>query len=386
MARAKFFVTLTALVSIALLAAGCGDPEPVKIGVLLPETGPAGTYAKAVRQAIDLATEEVNAAGGIKGGPLVIIYKDTGMRAEAAQVATRELIETEGVTAIIGPITSTVALSVVPIATEKQIVVLSPAASSPRLTQEGGEYFFRNYPSDVVEGHTMAEFCRNLALDRVAVLAADDIFGQGISEIFVDKYEASTREVVLNETFQSGLTPDRASELAQKVKGSDAKAVYIAAYEPDVAEILKALDAAEVEIARLGTSAVTPKIAKLAGEAAEHLIFPQTAFNPMDSSSPIVVNFVNAYKAKYGSDPDNYAAHAYDAVNVLATGLNKVAVPGDLRDLLWTDAFNGVTGRIDFNLQGDIVQAPRLYAILNGERVTYDQFKDALVGQSILVP
>jgi branched-chain amino acid transport system substrate-binding protein len=371
---------------MALLAAGCGDPEPVKIGVLLPETGPAGTYAKAVRQAIDLAAEEVNAAGGIKGGPLVIVYRDTGSRSEAAQVAMRELVETEGVTAILGPITSTVALSIVPIATEKQIVVLSPAASSPRLTQEGGEYFFRNYPSDVVEGHTMAEFCRNLALDRVAVLATNDIFGKGISEIFIDKYQASTREVVLNESFESGLSAERAVELAKKVKSSGAKAVYMAAYEPDVAELLKALESEDVEIARLGTSAVTPKIAELAGEAAEHLIFPQTAFNPMDVSTPNVVNFVNAYKAKYGSNPDNYAAHSYDAVNVLATGLNKVAVPGDLRDLLWTDAFDGVTGRIDFNLQGDIVQAPRLYAILNGQRVSYDQFKEALVGQSILVP
>ena len=386
MARIKVLVTLTALVSMALLAAGCGEPEPVKIGILLPETGPAGTYAKAVRQGIDLAAEEVNAAGGIKGGPLVILYKDTGSRAEAAQVAARELIEVEGVTAIVGPITSNEALSVVPIATEKQMVVLSPAASSPRLTNEGGEYFFRNYPSDVVEGHTMAEFCRNLALDKVAVLAADDIFGKGISEVFVDKYQASTREIVLSETFDSGLQADLARDLAKKVKSSGAKAVYMAAYEPDVAELLKALEAEKVEIPRLGTSAVTPKIAALAGEAAEHLVFPQTAFNPMDSSTPIVVNFVNAYDAKYGSNPDNYAAHAYDAVNVLATGLNKVAVPGDLRDLLWTDAFNGVTGRIDFNLQGDIVQAPRLYAILNGERVTYDQFKDALVGQSILVP
>lgn len=371
----------------ALTAGACGDPEPVLIGVLVPDTGAASTYAKGIRNGATLGAEEVNAAGGVLGGRMIKLeFRDTGTRVDTAVVAARELIETEGAWALIGPVSSSVALGLVPVATETKTVVLSPAASSPQLTTDGGEYFFRNYPSDVVEGSTMAEFCRRLALARVAVVATDDLFGRGISEIFTKKYEAETRRVVMQELFPSGIGASDALELAKRIEAAKADAVYIAAYQPDVAAVLKALASIGGTTPRLATSAVTRGIVETAGEAAEGLVFSQTAFNPANKAEN-VQTFVNAYRAKYGDQlPDNFAAHAYDAVRVLAAAIDKAHLKQEIKNTLWNIQFKGVTGTIDFDLNGDVVQAPYHYAILNGEVVTYEEYRDAKVGQSILAP
>jgi branched-chain amino acid transport system substrate-binding protein len=334
---------------------------------------------------MDLAVEEINQEGGVLGDrPLVLEYRDTGTRVEQGKVAARDLIEGQGVYALLGPVSSAVALGLVPIITETETVMLSPAASSPQLTQDGGAYFFRNYPSDVVEGHTMAEFCRKNAIASVAILAADDIFGNGIADVFTDKYEASTRSVVMRENFGPPLTQEQASEMAEAVVDSDAAAVYIAAYQSDVEMILRALDGAGSTIPRLSTSAVTRDIVEAAGEAANGLIFPQTSFNPQDSRNERVRTFVEAYQERYGELPGNYAAHAYDAVHVLAKAIDRSQIRSKMRSAMRNVKHQGVTGMIDFDLSGDVVLAPRLYAILNGEVMTFADYKDAKVGQSIL--
>jgi len=370
------------VLSVAGLLAGCGEPEPIKIGVLVPDTGPASSYGKSIRQGIELAVEEINAERPA-GPKIVTVYKDTGTNVETAKIAFHELVETENVWAIIGPVSSSVARGLAPLAAQAQVVLLSPAASSPALTSEGGEYFFRNYPSDVVEGYTMAEFCRKLALASVAVVAADDLFGQGIATIFEEKYAAPTRKIVLREYFSSPLDEKRAMEIARKVAASKAEAVYIAAYQPDVAALLLAFDKLGTKIPRLATSAVTAEIVNLAGKAAEHLVFPQTAFDP-HADNPRVRAFVDAYKAKYGEEPDNFAAHAYDAAKVLVAAIERAQIRKNLKGELWNIRYEGVTGNIDFDLNGDVVQAPRLYAVFNGAVVPYSEFREAMVGRSIL--
>jgi branched-chain amino acid transport system substrate-binding protein len=376
---------MVTLVLVASLVISCGEPEPLRIGVLVPDTGAGSGYSEPIRRGLELAVSEINAAGGVLGDrPLELVYRDTGTNAENGKVVARELIDNEEVYAIIGPVTSSVALAVTPIMSESEIILLSPAASSPVLTTQGGDYFFRNYPSDVVEGHTMAEFCRKNVIARVAVLEVDDIFGSGIADVFAEKYEASTRRIVAREKFDTGIGLEEAEELAEKVKESDPQAIYIAAYENDVVTLLQALDEIECKGARLATSAVTRSIVDLAGESAEDLIFPQTAFNPADARNDEVVAFVAQYEQRFGSSPGNFAAHAYDAMHVLAKAIDEAVIQSKLRGAMLNVRHRGVTGNIDFDLSGDVVQAPRLYAVLGGEVITFTEYKDAKVGQSIL--
>ncbi len=380
----SMFPVLLPLVCAALLVA-CGPPRPVTIGGLIPETGPAGAYGEAIREGMDLAVEEVNGKGGVLGGAqLRIEYRDTGTNPEKAQVGAIELLDM-GVPAVIGPVASNVALRIAPLFNKKEVVLLSPAASSPRLTKEGGDWFFRVYPSDNVEAHTMADFCRKLAITRVAIVAVDDVFGQGIADVFQQNYEAPTRQVVYRENFKGALAPAEAQKIVREMRRAKAEAVYIAAYQDDMKVLLQAMHDLKCRVARLGTSAVTERMIRALGEAAEGLVFPRPAFDP-NADDPKMQAFARAFRTKYHRQPDIYAAHGYDAVRVIARAIDQagIATAKEIRAQLLTSTFDGVTGRMKFNLNGDVVKVPKIYAVLNGEVVPYEEYRNAKVGKSIL--
>ncbi|UCF68608.1 MAG: penicillin-binding protein activator [Acidobacteriota bacterium] len=374
---------LVALAGLAMIS--CGPPAPLVIGGLIPETGTAAVYGRPIRKGMDLAVEELNAGGGILGGrSLLVDYHDTGTQGEIAEREAIDLLDS-GVAAVIGPAASSVALHLVPLFKQRQIVLLSPAASSPELTSEGGDWFFRVYPSDVGEGIRMANFCRDMVLSKVAVVAVEDSFGKGVADIFTDRYQAPTRRVVYREDFSGRLTSAKAREIARELARSEAEAVYIAAYVDDMADLLKAIDAAKLNIARLATSAVTKQLVAKTGEAAEGLVFPRPAFE-LDNPAPQFQQFLSSYHAKYDEEPDTFAVHGYDAVKVLALAIDKAGAPrpAEIRKELLNLDYDGASGHINFDLNGDVVQHPRLYAIYHGEIVSYERFREAMVGKSIL--
>ena len=378
----KVFILLSSVVLVALLGS-CGEPKPVTIGALIPETGPAAPYGRTIRQGIDIAVADINAKGGVSGGhKLMVEYRDTKTSTSQAQVGFQELLDLH-VPAIIGPGTSSVALALIPSINKAKMLMISPSVSSPRLTGEGGQWFFRVYPSDVVEGFRMANFCREMFWTRVAVIASDDPFGQGIADVFTKKYVAGVREVIMRENFK---TMDDAliRSLIQKIRKLKPEAVYVAAYVDDVAALLKAMENMPDKPPLLGTSAVTREIVKKAGAAAEGFVFPQVFFD-CESPEPEICGFVDKCREKYQEDPDNFAAHAYDAVGVLAAAMDQTPVlnSSDLAGELSRIDFKGVTGEIKFDQNGDVVRAPSLFAVMGGEVVPFEKFKKAKLGQKI---
>ena len=136
-------------------------------------------YGHQVTRGLDLALEEINAEGGFKGGPIQLIYRDDATSPEKGREAVLDLINNEGVEIIIGAVSSPVTLEIAPICEKKEVVLLSPTSSAPRIS-EAGEYIFRNYPSDILEGTAMADFARKLGVRRVAIFVAlDNEFGAG---------------------------------------------------------------------------------------------------------------------------------------------------------------------------------------------------------------
>jgi branched-chain amino acid transport system substrate-binding protein len=126
----------------------------------------------------------------------------------------------------------------------------------------------------------------------------------------------------------------------------------------------------------LGTSAVTADLLRLAGPAAEHLVFPMPGFDP-EGDEPAVRSFADAYRARFGEPPDVYSAYAYDAVRVLARAVERAEsweVDAVRDGLLGIDHYEGVTGPMAFDRNGDVVQYPRLYVARGGRFVPYDRF------------
>jgi branched-chain amino acid transport system substrate-binding protein len=376
------FRRICVLTLAVLIVIGVGCSSEVKIGAVISETGSLSSYGEKVRKGLDLAADELNAAGGIKGGAVTIIYRDDATNEERGRQAAQELIEQEGIRVIIGAISSPVTLAIAPICEEREVILFSPSSSAPAIST-AGEYIYRNYPSDILEGTSMAKFARDLGLERLVIFALDNEFGAGLKEVFIDQYESKYREVVKACDFKDGQTEKFAEEVC-KVKDLGADGIYIISYVNDLARLLTLLREHEVDTVLMGSGSVTDDLVRLAGPAAENLVYPQPSFD-VESKNPAVSMFVDSFRAKYGEDPDIYAAHGYDALKLLAAAIESggSSHPDDIRiGFSSIKNYEGAAGRTAFDENGDVVRYPRMFIIRDGKSVPYDSFVEA--GGSLL--
>jgi branched-chain amino acid transport system substrate-binding protein len=361
-------VTLAAVVGLA----GCSSE--VKVGAIVTETGPASAYGMPVRKGLDLALEQINADGGFNGKPLVLVYRDDKTLPEVGEEVARELIEVEGVQFIVGPVSSPVTLAVAPIANENEVIVISPTASADAVTA-AGDYVYRVYPSDILEATTMADFARDLGVEQMVVFSYDNSWGAGLLEVFGQKFTSKFRQIVQTYQIQPGDT-SQFEAWAAEVADMKPDGVYIAAYAEDFGSLVRTLRDAGVEALLMGTSAFKPEVVDIAGDAAENLLFAQPSFLPAADYAPARA-FAEAYRAKYGEDPERYAAYGYDALRVLHQAMLEVGATnvGNVRIGLSTlDNFEGATGRLAFDSHGDIVRYPQTFIVRDGVPVPWETF------------
>jgi len=366
-----------------LVAAGCS--KDVKIGAVISETGAVAAYGEKVKKGIELALDEVNrgSKGLENGGKVILLYRDDATIPERGRQVTQELIDDEGVELIIGAVSSRVTLAIAPLCEEERVLLISPSSSSPEIS-EIGDYIYRNYPSDIREGTSMAKFAKDLGLERIVIIAMDDDWGSGLRDVFTQQYESRFRQVVGSFGFKED-NPARFSEIVAETMKLEPEGIYIVAYEHALSGLLPLLHDAGSKAVIMTTSAVTANTLQLAGAAAEDLVYPQSTFD-LDSKEPAVAEFVAAYRRRYNEDPDLYAAHGYDALKLLILAINVTgsARPDDVRiGLNGIHEYEGAAGRTSFDKNGDVLRHPRIMIIRNGTPIPYDEF--VAEGGSVLV-
>ena len=357
------------------MLAGCHTP--VRIGAIVSRTGAAGEYGVQVARGFDLAVSQINAAGGVGGRRLELVYRDDSTNPQMGLEAARELVEEEGVAVVLGPLSSTVTLRVAPYCERQRVVLVSPSAAAPEIT-DAGEYVFRTYPSELLEGVSIAEFARDLGLDRVGILAVDNPYGASLTRVFEGRFQDAGGSIALVRTFVEGDAASRTAAV-QAIALAAPRGVYVPAYTADVAAIVSLLRTTGLKPLVLGTSAVTSDVVRLAGAAAENAVFPQASFDP-EALDAAPRGFVTAYRALHGEPPNVFAAHAYDAVQVLAEAARRAGSwrADEIRQALLTiDNHEGVSGRMAFDKNGDVVQYPRLFVVRGGQFIAYDRFVEA---------
>jgi branched-chain amino acid transport system substrate-binding protein len=367
---------------VLALFAGCG--KPARVGAIVSRSGAASSSGEQVARGFDLAVEQINAAGGIAGRRLELLYRDDSTNPDIGLAALRQLVDHERVSTVLGAVTSTVTLQLAPYCERHRVVLISPTASTSQLT-EAGDYIFRTFPSDVLEGASMADFARDLGLDRVAVLAVDNDYGASLARAFADRLHASGGSVVASLTFPEGDAAAIADAVAV-LPGLAPRGLYIPAYAGDVATALKLLRETRLRPIVLGTSGAASELIRAAGPAAENLVLPMSNFDATADSAD-VRSFAEAFTARYATEPDVYAAHGYDTVRVLAAAVNLAGSwnADEIHDaLLHIDNYEGVTGRLAFDRNGDVVQYPRLFIVRGGQFVAYDRFVES--GGAMPVP
>lgn len=345
-----------------LLVSGCGETtsKTVEIGAILPLTGDGAKYGEEARNGIELALEEIGK------DKMRVVYEDDLGTSSGAVSAFNKLTATNKVPAIIGPMYSSTALAIAPLAERKQVVVLSPSASSPALTT-AGDYFFRNWPSDIFEGGEMARYARKeLGLTRVAILAVNLDYGAGLTNVFRIIFEAEGGTVTTVESYDQGATDFRTQ--LTKIVATNPEAVYLPGYYAEIGLALR--QARELGIRTRFFSSVgfdNPKVLEIAGNAAEGVVFARPYYDP-ESSDPIVKNFVSSFTKKYRSPPGVYAAHAYEALRIMHKAIESGGKTADdiKRALYQIKDFSGVTGLTTFDNNGDVIKPIQIMKVENG--------------------
>jgi branched-chain amino acid transport system substrate-binding protein len=364
----------------SLLVLGCGDSSApardpsartVIAGSILPLTGDGAAYGVEIRHGIELAVEHINETGGLGGPRFQLTYEDSRGDPTTAVSALQSLRLRNSVAAVIGDSFSGATLALVPVIDRDKIVLLSPTASSPKLTA-ASPFFFRVWPSDTAEATKMADFAlATLSKSAFAVLYSNSEYGVGLRNAFVERVTRGGARLVADEAFREKDTDFRTQ--LQKIKSRRPDAVYITGYYQEFALILK--QARELALRTQFLSCGTfhePQVIPLAAGGAEGVIFVQPYYDPA-STDPRVVQFVTAFRQRNGSDPGLYAAHGYDAALVLAEAMRKAS--GDLsadsirRQLEGIRDFPGVTGKTTFEPGGDVKKEYRLMTVRDGRFV-----------------
>lgn len=323
------------------------ESDTLLIGEVGSLTGSEAAFGISTRNGIELAIEEVNAAGGVKGKKLAVRVYDDQSKPEEAASATARLITQDKVVAILGEVASSNSLAMAPKAQEAKIPMISPSSTNPKVT-EVGDYIFRVCFIDPFQGYVMARYAHDsLKFSKVAILTdKKSAYSEGLTEVFQKKYSEMGGRIVGVEAYAKGDTDFRAQ--LTNIKKLKPEGLYVPGYYQDVALIAEQAKELGLTVTMMGGDGWdSEKLFELGGTAVEGSYVSN--HYSADDPSPRVQEFIKKYQAKFGSVPDSLAALGYDSAKVLVEALKRATDstgPNLKEALAQTKDFPGVAGTI----------------------------------------
>jgi branched-chain amino acid transport system substrate-binding protein len=338
--------------------------ETIKIGVLTPLTGSISEYGNNVKQGIELATLEINKNGGIDNKKIELIFEDSKCDPTQAVNSFNKLVDVDGVGAVLGTVCSGETLAISPIANDKKVVVISAAASSPKITN-AGDYIFRVYPSDDYESGVAAETVYNrLKKTKVSVLYLNNDYGVALRDSFRKKFESLGGRVLGEEGYLQESKDFRTQLL--KIKSQKPDAVYMISYPVDGGLAIKQAKELGIEVVFLGTSGLKANdFISSGGKSTEGFILASIA----ESSSTKEDIFTKSYEEMFGRKPGLVSDMAYDSMYILRKAFVGTKNIEEVKNNLYKiKGFDGASGEINFDLNGDITNIKySLFTVKNGQ-------------------
>ncbi len=375
-------ITLIAVMAITLLA-GCGGPaanaNEIKIGINYELSGGVATYGQSSVEGIEMAIEEINAAGGINGKKLVAVKYDTKSEpAEATTLATK-LMTQDKVVAIMGPATSGSFKATIPVANKNKVPVASGSATADDVTVDANgvkEYAFRICFSDSFQGEIMATYALdNLSKSKaVIIMDSSSDYAKGLAASFKNVFTAGGGTIVAEEAYLDGDTDFNA--VITSIKSKDFDVVFIPGYYEEVGLIIKQARAQGIDAPVLGADGFdSPELINLAGAEALNNVFFSNHYSSLDKD-PLVIKFIEDFKAKYGKEPDAFNALGYDLAKFVADGISRAdKLNGEsIKNALETTKdFVGVTGSFSVDENHNPVKSIVVIGLKDGVQATSEK-------------
>ena len=330
------------------------QPQPLRIGVIEPQTGPVAFDGTSVIRGARLAAEEINRAGGVLGRPLELVTADGACRPADSVAAAERLITAEKVSVLMGAFCSGATQAVMPIAERNRMPLVTAVSSLPALTQAGNRWFFRNAETDAM---IAAAFARGLVeqtkTKTVAFLAVNDDWGRGTVASFRSVFDKLNVTTSLSEFFDHSAS-DFYTPLT-RIRSARPDLVIVVAETQAAGTLVRQARELRLPSKIFGVGAwTTPTFLNLVGPAANGLLagVPYAATAPGERNA----TFVREFRAAHNEDPGKYSAAGYTTMNIIAQAIQRAgstdsaAIQGALEQ---TD-YAGPTGNLRFDAKHQI--------------------------------
>lgn len=355
--------------------------QTINVGVVLPLSGAAAQFGINSRNGLDLAVDELNAAGGIKalgGAKIKLIVADATSTPTAAATAAQRLISQNEVVAVIGAYVSSLTLAISEVVERRGIPLLT-ISYADELTERGFKNVFRTNPKASEIGRAQVESCVEIAaaagraLERVAIMYEDTAYGTSQSAGLRKAAAANGLSVVMDEAYPQGITD--VTPLINKLRAADAQVVFPVSYLNDTLQIVRSMRQQQVDIPVVGGAGgfILPEFAEALGEYSEGVLSVNSANYDFD------VERAKRYRERFDYPMVHDAIEHAAVIEVFAQALEKAASTekGALRETLLDSRFeggwiDGMPGEgIDFDETGhNSLAEPIVVQWRGGEMVT----------------
>jgi len=371
--RRLFTLGLSTLVVSTLACGGCTkQADEIKLGAFLSLSGSDSTFGTDTRDGIEMAIEEVNAAGGVKGKKVRVLYEDDKSTTQEASQKVRQLIDRDKVLAILGEVASSRSLAGGLIANTSKIPMVTPSSTAVEVTL-GREYVFRVCFTDDQQGDVAARYVHDtLKKTKVGVFyAAQDSYSSGLAKSFREELKKLGGEVVIDKGYQKGET--NYTTYLNELKAANPEIVFVPNYYNEMVQIAR--QAKQVGMAGSmfvgGDGWDSANLIEGAGAELEGAYF--TNHYAPDVPWPNSKKFLTAFQARYKHDPSSLAAQGYDAARLLCDAIGRGAdlTPESVRKALSeTKDFQGATGTMSMDADRN-ANKPIVVVKIEGKKFKY---------------
>lgn len=357
------------LILAAALLTACTPPEPIRIGYVGTLSGRSADFGMSGRNGTLLAVEEINAKGGIHGRPIELLVRDDEQN-DAIGTRAVESLAAEQATAIIGPMTSSMAFTLAPVATRLGIPLVSPTATANELLDRDDMLFRLSSPTSEhakldANFQFQVQGRRRLA---VAYELGNPIYTQGYLKEFRIEFSALGGELLTVIPFDARKDPDLAKIIRDMAESKPDGFLFIA-NALDTARLAQHARRQTAQMPLIGVAwAGTEELVELGGKAIEGMYVGQY-FN-RDDQSPAYLAFKENYQKRFRESPGFGSTAAYDAMQTVADALRRKGPHQSLRDaLLALGPFPGLQRPVQFNATGDGFRPSHITIVKNGRLV-----------------
>lgn len=350
-----------------------GAKDAVYIGVSGPLTGQYAQYGAQWKKGFDLAVDEINASGAIKGRPLAYEFEDSQSDARQTVNIARKYVADSRIVVEVGDFSSAASMAASPIYQSAGLVQFGFTNSHPKFT-EGGDYIWSNAVNQKDEMPLLAHFAKDLGLKRIGAMFINSDWGRTAKDLLAEAVKKDGGEVVAAEGYLADEKDFRSAIV--RLRDANPDSIALISYYPDGAQLARQIHNADLKQPIIASGSIySPKFLEIAGEAANG-VMTTVPFFP-DDPRPVVQKFVKNFVAKFGAQPDAYNGRAYDTFILLAEvmrqfGTSRQNVKDGLGNI--KDVPSVVYGAVTFDTATRRVANPHTSRIMvkNGKWVAWD--------------